>query len=141
MILVYRPENEAPPMAKECSIGFSFINGLGNPDYHRVESGVNRDFPEDVWEKIKGYPVVKNLLAVNAFSVIEEDPEAPEDDEPRASTPTERSLGNLAIEKAMTLIDSSMDVEQLKRWDEKEQRIRLKNYINKRITALQAGDG
>lgn len=141
MILVYRPENEAPPMAKECSIGFSFINGLGNPDYHRVESGVNRDFPEDVWEKIKGYPVVKNLLALHAFSVVEEEVQSPESDEPVVTPSSERSLGNLAIEKAMTLIDASMDVEQLKRWDEKEQRIRLKNYINKRITAIQSGDG
>jgi len=36
MIIVYRPELENPPMDKECTIGFSFVNGGGLTDHIQV---------------------------------------------------------------------------------------------------------
>jgi hypothetical protein len=69
MILVYRPELENPPMDKECTIGFSFVQSKGQPENIQVEAGVNRDFPEDVWEKIQDYDVVKNMLKVGALRI------------------------------------------------------------------------
>lgn len=140
MILVYRPELENPPMAKECSISFSFIDGKGNPEYHSVSSGVNRDFPEDVWEKIKDYPVVKNLISVGAMRI-----EAEESEPVLTPTPAPHSgkkgLANLSIDAAMRLIEDSMDPAQLRLWDEAESRIRVKNAINHRITAIEEGNG
>lgn len=140
MILVYRPELQNPPMAKECSIGFSFIKGDNNPDYFTVSSGVNRDFPEEVWEKIKDYPVVKELLNIGAMRVEAEAPEP-------VLTPTpaphagKKGLVNLPIEAAMRLIEDSMDPAQLRLWDEAESRIRVKNAINHRIAAIEGGNG
>jgi hypothetical protein len=138
MILVYRPELESPPMDKECTITFSFVTGKGLPDSIQVSSGVNRNFPEDVWEKIKGYDVVKNLLNLNALR-IEEDKDLVE--APPSEDPPVDSIANIALDKAMHLVEDSFDIEQLKRWDAKEERIRVKNAISKRITAITEGKG
>ena len=46
MIITYRPELENPPMAKECSMGFSFLpenENVRNVNHVRMESGVNRN--------------------------------------------------------------------------------------------------
>lgn len=138
MILVYRPELESPPMDKECTITFSFVTGKGIPDSIVVSSGVNRNFPEDVWEKIKDYDVVKNLLSVGALR-IDDDKELVESPAPDA--PEVESISTLSRDKAMRLIEESFDVEQLRRWDAKEERIPVKNAISKRIQAITEGNG
>jgi hypothetical protein len=142
MILVYRPELENPPMDKECSIGFSFIKGDGNSENVTVTSGVNRDFSLDVWDKIKGYDVVQRLLSLGALR-IEEDTEttaAPPEDEPAAATSSD-TLQSFDLTRALRLIEDSFDQEQLARWDAKEQRIRVKNAIARRLSELQGGKG
>ena len=57
MIITYRPELENPPMAKECSVGFSFLptKGARKVSYVRLNSGVTRNFDKQVWAKIKDY--------------------------------------------------------------------------------------
>ena len=138
MILVYRPELESPPMDKECTIGFSFVSGTGLPENITISAGVNRDFPEDVWEKIKDYQVTKTLLKLGAFR-IEEDQELT----PESTIGAEKaeSIANMPIHQAMSLIEDSFNIDQLRRWDAKEERIRVKNAISKRIQAITEGKG
>lgn len=137
MIIVYRPELENPPMDKECSIGFSFVGGGGLSDHIQVQSGVTRNFPEDVWDKIKDYDVVKNLLKLGALR-IETEEAAPE-----AEAPTLRadSIADIALTEALSLVEASFDIDQLRRWDAKDARIRVKNAIAKRISAITEGNG
>ena len=137
MIIVYRPELENPPMDKDCSIGFSFVGGGGLSDHIQVQSGVTRNFPEDVWDKIKDYDVVKNLLKLGALR-IETEEAAPE-----AAAPTLRadSIADIALTEALSLVEASFDIDQLRRWDAKDARIRVKNAIAKRISAITEGNG
>lgn len=138
MILVYRPELENPPMDKECTIGFSFLTGKGTSDYIQIASGVTRDFPEDVWEQIQSYDVVKNLLSLGALRIERDEastiPAATE-------APARDTLSNLALTTALELVEASFNVDQLNRWHENENRIRLRNSIQKRITAITEGNG
>lgn len=136
MILVYRPELENPPMDKECSISFSFIGDNGK-DNIQVKSGVNRDFPSLIWEKIKGYDVVNNLLKLGALRIETEEATTTAAPESEAAD----SLAVMPVSQAMTLIEDSFDIEQLNRWDAQESRIRVKNSIAKRISAITEGNG
>ena len=136
MILVYRPELESPPMDKECTIGFSFIEEKGQPSSIKVTSGVNRDFPEAIWEKIKNYDVVKSLLKLGALRFEEEQAVVAD-----ASPADADSLADMPINQAMSLVEDSFDVTQLRRWEGGEQRIRVRNAINKRVAAIVEGKG
>jgi ACT domain-containing protein len=140
MILTYRPELENPPMAKECSMGFSFLpQGEERRVTHfRVESGVNRNFDADVWERIKDYTRVRSLLSLGALQVTQEiDITA----EHVVDSPTEETLESIDLKSALNLIDMSFDMEQLNKWNAKDQRIRVKNAIAKRITSITEGNG
>ncbi len=137
MIIVYRPELENPPMDKECTIGFSFVGGGGLSDHIQVPAGVTRDFPEDVWEQIKSYDVVKNLLSLGALRIETEEPA----DAPAAPTKAGDSIADMPLTQALSLIEDSFDLEQLRRWDAKDSRIRVKNAIAKRVTAITEGNG
>lgn len=137
MIIVYRPELENPPMDPACTIGFSFVTGGGLPDHIQVAAGVTRDFPEDVWEKIKGYDVVKNLLSLGALRIQAEEVSG----EAEAPSLTQDNLADMPLNDAMSLVEASFDLNQLRRWDAKESRIRLKNAIAKRISAITEGNG
>lgn len=141
MILVYRPELENPPMDKECSLGFSFIKGDGNSDNITVSAGVNREFPPAIWDKIKGYDVVKNLLALGALRIEDEDTETTAAPEPEAAAAPADTLQSFDLGKALRLIEDSFDQDQLARWDAKEQRIRVKNAIARRLEELRGGKG
>jgi len=137
MIIVYRPELENPPMDKECSIGFSFVNGGGLTDSIQLTSGVTRDFPEDVWARIKDYDVVKNLLKLGALRIEAEDVTEAK----AAPTEVSKSLADIPLQDALRLIEDSFDTEQLRLWDAKDSRIRVKNAIGKRISAITEGNG
>jgi hypothetical protein len=136
MILVYRPELENPPMDKECTIGFSFVQSKGQPENIQVEAGVNRDFPEDVWEKIQDYDVVKNMLKVGALRIETEQNLV--QDLPSAAVDT---IADMPVNQAMRLVEDSFDIAQLQRWEKGEQRIRVRNAISKRISAITEGNG
>ena len=136
MILVYRPELENPPIDKECTIGFSFVQSKGQPENIQVEAGVNRDFPEDVWEKIQDYDVVKNMLKVGALRIETEQNLV--QDLPSAAVDT---IADMPVNQAMRLVEDSFDITQLQRWEKGEQRIRVRNSISKRISAITEGNG
>ena len=137
MILVYRPELENPPMDKECTIGFSFVGGGGLSDHVQVASGVTRNFPEDVWEKIKDYDVVKNLLKLGALRIDAEEATTTKA-APAANSDT---IADMPISQALELVEASFDVEQLNKWSAKEQRIKVRNAIAKLIQAITEGNG
>lgn len=136
MILVYRPELESPPMDKECTIGFSFIQEKGQPSSIKVSSGVNRDFPEAIWEQIKNYDVVKSLLKLGALRIEEE--KALVVETPKAAVD---SFADMPVTQAMRLVEDSFDINQLRSWEAGEQRIRVRNAISKRIAAISEGKG
>ena len=139
MILVYRPELENPPMDKECTLSFSFVgSGGGIPDSTQIVAGVNRDFPEAIWKKIRDYDVVKSLLSLGALRIQEE---APSDESAKAPTEKADSLADMPLVQALDLIEASFDPVQLRRWDARDARIRVKNAIAKRIQAITEGNG
>jgi hypothetical protein len=137
MIIVYRPELENPPMDKDCTIGFSFVGGGGLSDHIQVISGVSRDFPEEIWDKIKDYDVVKNLLKLGALRIETEEVAATK----APPTATADSIADMPLTQALGLIEDSFDINQLRRWDSRDSRIRVKNTISKRIVAITEGNG
>lgn len=141
MILVYRPELENPPMDAECTIGFSFVRGTGDPEHIQISAGVTRNFPEDVWERIKSYDVTKNLLALGALRVDADTATVPE----AATSPEDGSakdtLADLPIPRALELVETSFDTAQLNRWAAGDLRIKVRNAIAARLTALTEGRG
>lgn len=150
MILIYRPELDNPPMDKEAVIGFTFVEPRNPHDkndktvttnYINVEAGVNREFPENVWEQIKEYAVVKRLMSLGAIRIEEDATKVEEKTEGSEPTVPADSIADFDLQKAMRLIEDSFDVDQLKRWDRKDSRIRVKNAISKRIEAITQGKG
>jgi hypothetical protein len=123
-------------MDKECTIGFSFIQEKGQPSSIKVSSGVNRDFPEAIWEQIKNYDVVKSLLKLGALRIEEE--QALVVDAPKADV---GSIADMPVTQAMRLVEDSFDINQLRSWEAGEQRIRVRNTISKRIAAISEGKG
>lgn len=121
-------------------MGFSFLpQGKERRVTHvRVESGVNRNFDADVWERIKDYTRVRSLLSLGALQVTQEiDITA----EHVVDSPTEETLESIDLKSALNLVDMSFDIEQLNKWNAKDQRIRVKNAIAKRITSITEGNG
>jgi hypothetical protein len=142
MIIVYRPELENPPMDKDCTIGFTFVEGTGDPEYIQVKSGVTRNFPESVWDKIKSYDVVKNLLALGALRVeMDEKTKIKELEESTQLTESTDSLEDVSVNEALRYIEDSFDVAQLEKWAAKEQRIKVRNALAKRVVAITEGNG
>ena len=135
MILVYRPELQNPPMAKEATIGFSFIQEKGRTDFFNLEAGVNRDVSEDRWNAIKEKTLVKRLLNLGALRVETDD----ESEVAIATTSDVSDLTNKDVQTSLRLIEDSFDIGQLQKWEAGEKRIRVKNSINKRITAITEG--
>ena len=139
MIITYRPELDNPPMAKECSLGFSFLPEDGksrNVKHVRINSGVTRDFDVQSWERIAEYKSVQRLLSLGALVVTQEvDVKAT-----TISVEEHETLSDVELKAALGLIEGSFDIEQLKKWNSKDQRIRVKNAIAKRIAAITEGN-
>tara|TARA_B100000497_G_C7634408_1_gene381321 strand:- start:636 stop:1049 length:414 start_codon:yes stop_codon:yes gene_type:complete len=137
MILVYRPELSNPPMATESSLGFSLLpQGSGRKvEFVQIISGVTRDFSEVHWDRIKGRTVVKRLMSLGAL-VIQEEEAAPV-----ISAVDQEHIRDVSLTQALGLIEASFDVEQLGVWEAKDQRIKVKNAIAKRITSITEGNG
>ena len=137
MIVVYRPELSNPPKATESSLGFSLLPQPGErkTEFVRIDSGVTRDFSEASWERIKGHDIVKRLLSLGALEVKDEEPA------PQVRTIPQEHIKDVNLSDALALIEASFDAEQLSKWDAKDQRIKVKNAIAKRIAAITEGNG
>ena len=57
-----------------------------------------------------------------------------------ADAPAEETLSSIDLKTALGLIESSFDIDQLKKWNAKDQRIRVKNAISKRIASITEGN-
>ena len=104
-------------------------------DYVSIEAGVNRNFSDELWGRIKSRNVVQRLLKLGALSVQEEatEPEVPEI--------AQEHIKDVSLTDALSLINSTFNVEQLSKWDAKDQRIKVKNAIAQRINAINEGKG
>lgn len=104
-------------------------------DFVSISSGVTRDFSEAHWDRIKERNIVKRLMSLGALVI--------KDDEPveKAKSVKQEDIRDINLSDALGLIDASFDVEQLSKWDAKDQRIKVKNAIAKRIAAVTEGNG
>ena len=136
MILTYRPELSNPPMASEASLGFTLLptGEERKVGFVSINSGVNRNFSEDDWNRIKERNIVKRLMNLGALSIQEEAPEVV------VPTIEQEHIKDVALSDALDLINTSFSVEQLSKWDAKDQRIKVKNAIAKRIAAIKEGN-
>ena len=136
MIVTYSPQLENPPRDREVTLGFSFIGErTGSTEHVQFKSGVNRDIDPATWEKVKEMPLVADLLEIGALTV-EEDLEVVVD-APKATS----GLAKKPVKDALSLINKTFDLDLLKEWDTAENRVRVKNAIQKRIRSITEGEG
>ena len=136
MIVTYSPQLENPPRDREVTLGFSFIGErTGSTEHVQFKSGVNRDIDPATWEKVKEMPLVADLLEIGALTV-EEDLEVVVD-VPKATG----GLAKKPVKDALSLINKTFDLDLLKEWDTAENRVRVKNAIQKRIRSITEGEG
>lgn len=123
-------------------MGFSFLplGGARKVEYVRLNSGVTRNFDQKVWDRIKDYDNVKRMLSLGALVVTEAQSETVVAAAAPVVNGTE-SIESVKLNDALTLIESSFDLEQLSKWDAKESRIRVKNAIQQRKVAITEGKG
>ncbi len=123
-------------------MGFSFLplGGARKVEYVRLNSGVTRNFDQKVWDRIKDYDNVKRMLSLGALVVTEAGSETVVAAAAPVVNGTE-SIESVKLNDALTLIESSFDLEQLSKWDAKESRIRVKNAIQQRKVAITEGKG
>lgn len=136
MIVTYSPQLENPPRDKEVILGFTFIGERsGSSEYVQFKSGVNRDVDAATWTKVKEMPLVAELMQLGALTVTE-------DVEVVTAAPAPKSgLGTMPVKEALAAINSTFDVDLLKEFDYAENRVRIKNAIQKRIRAITEGEG
>ena len=51
------------------------------------------------------------------------------------------ALSNKPVKESLDMINASFDIDLLKEWDYAENRVRIKNAIQKRIKSITEGDG
>ena len=135
MIVTYSPQLENPPRDREVTLGFSFIGErTGSTEHVQFKSGVNRDIDPATWEKVKEMPLVADLLELAL--TVEEDLEVVVD-APKATG----GLAKKPVKDALSLINKTFDLDLLKEWDTAENRVRVKNAIQKRIRSITEGEG
>ena len=136
MIVTYSPQLENPPRDREVTLGFSFIGErTGSTEHVQFKSGVNRDIDPATWEKVKEMPLVADLLEIGALT-IEEDIEVVLE-APKATG----GLATKPVKEALSLVNKTFDLDLLKEWDTAENRVRVKNAIQKRIRSITEGEG
>lgn len=136
MIVTYSPQLENPPRDKEVTLGFSFIGARsGSSEYVQFKSGVNRDIDALTWAKVQEMPLVADLLLLGALKVTE-------DVEVVTAAPVGKGgLATMSAKEALDAINSTFDVDLLKEFDYADNRIRIKNAIQKRIKSITEGEG
>ena len=136
MLVIYNPQLENPPRDKDVSLGFSLITGpAGSTQYVELKGGVNRDIDAALWDEIKKLPLVPELLEMGALRV--------EDDvEVISESPVAKGgLATKSVKASLDLVNKCFDLDLLKEWDLAENRVRIKNAIQNRITAVTSGEG
>lgn len=124
----YRPEQENPP--REGGLAF-VLDG----DIIRIEPGVNRNIAPDTWRRLQPHPLVEQLIRIGAIDVVEAEPELV-----TAVDPTTDITG-LAYTVVCGLVERCHDLTLLREWMEKDQRIKVRNAIARRLRQIENGDG
>lgn len=81
--------------------------------------------------------MVKNLLSLGAMRI---ETEAATLIKPVTEEASD-SIADQPLNLALSLVEDSFDLNQLRQWDAKDSRIRVKNAIAKRVTAITEGNG
>lgn len=138
--LFYRPELENPPMAEECTVGFSRITGLGESENITLKQGLNRKIPAEDWEWAQKLAYAKRLISMGALRIM-----TPEDiRELEALSEAEEaetiSIADLSAKDAIESVDRTFDEAMLRHWLSREQRTPVRAALRRRITAIETGE-
>lgn len=129
-------------MDKECSITFSTIKEGGATTAVTLNSGVNRHVTDEQWEEINNLKIVQKHLGTGVIVLRGPDEETISDSAAAIGTTVEKieqlnSLEEYKVPQAIELINATHDVDVLKRWYAKTERISIRNEIQTRLLAIE----
>jgi len=127
MLIAYRPELENPP--REGGFGVIVEQGLV-----QLVPGLNKDVPEQAWQKARQNATVKKLMQIGAIEEMMEQEVVSE------AVTDLNILTNLPLQEALRAIEMIHDAELLLDWKNREGRIRVRNAIVKRREAIRTGN-
>ena len=143
--VLFRPELQRPPMAKECTVTFSFIGKIADSTIAvPLVSGVNT-IEDDLWERVIARPDAQTLLEHGALKVLEE-----ADPDPRLDPPPETgdeaivppvTLTKMKVADAIDVIDATFDPAILQAWADKETRTPVRGALERRFSEITMGQG
>ena len=137
--IVFRPELCNPAKDKEVILSFADIVAKAHESNTiDIKAGINYKVNDEIWNKAKSTDAIKDLLSIGALR--EEEDVANPDGVIVSAASTEKSLEAVDLAKALDLIDNSFDVNQLSQWLAKENRIKVRNSVNKRLEAIRQGN-
>ena len=138
MLINFKPELDNPPQEPEATIVFSLLGTQSNhyqTKFVQIRGGLNRDIDAETWDKLLHFGEIQRLMKLGALTVLDESPEVvPSSDLPK-------TLADTALGEALEVIAGCFDVELLEKWSTQDQRIRVKNAINRRLAQIKEGDG
>jgi hypothetical protein len=126
MLIAYRPELENPP--REGGFGVIVDQGLV-----QLAPGLNADVPEQAWQQARNNAEVKRLMRIGAIEEVVEQANVPE------VSDNVELLSNLPLTEALRTIELIHDAELLLNWKKQEGRVRVRNAIVRRRTAIAEG--
>lgn len=138
MIVNYKPELDNPPKEPETTIGFSLIGTPAQGKQTRfiqIRGGLNRDIDAETWDRLLHFGEIQRLMKLGALTVLDDSPEVV----PTSELP--KTLADTSLGEALEIIASCFEVELLEKWSTQDQRIRVKNAINRRLAQIKEGDG
>jgi hypothetical protein len=138
--LFYRPELENPPMAEECTVGFSFINGSGEADNITLKQGLNRKIPAELWERAQELAYAQRLLSMGALRVMTPEAIREMEVQSEAEESETTSIADLSAKDAIESIDRTFDEAMLRHWVTREQRTPVRAALRRRISAIENGE-
>jgi hypothetical protein len=138
MLISFKPELDNPPKEPDTTVGFSLIGTPAEGTQTRfvqIRGGLNRDIDAETWDKLLHFGEIQRLMKLGALTVVEESPTV---------TPTQelpQTLADLHLGEALDVLAGCFDVALLQAWEAQDQRIRVKNAINRRLNQIKEGNG
>jgi len=126
MLIAYRPELENPP--REGGFGVIVEQGLV-----QLAPGLNKDVPEQAWQQARNNAEVKRLMRIGAIEEVVEQENVTE------ISDDVTVLANLPLTEALRTIELVHDAELLLNWKKHDGRVRVRNAIVRRRTAIAEG--
>lgn len=138
MLINFKPELDNPPQEADASIGFSILGNQSNnyqTQFVQIRGGLNRDIDAETWDRLLHFGEIQRLMKLGALTVLDDSPEVV----PTSELP--KTLADTSLGEALEIIASCFEVELLEKWSTQDQRIRVKNAINRRLAQIKEGDG